>query len=87
MAVVNHNIRFLGFITYHPDAMKTRLLDLTPRDDRFSISMSQHSEPEKWQGDTLGKENFANGSRDSGKSIANAANDKVLKWSGVLIER
>jgi hypothetical protein len=86
MAVVNHNIRFLGFITDHPDSMKSRLLDLFPWNNRFTISMPHHAEPEEGQSNTLGKENLANGSRNFSKSIANAADDKVLEGSGVLIE-
>lgn len=86
MAVVNHNIRFLGLITYHPDPVESRLLDLFPRNSRFAISMPQHAKPEEGQCDTLGKENLANRSRNLCESIANAANDKVLEGSGVLIE-
>jgi hypothetical protein len=66
--------------------MKTRLLNLLPRNCRFEISMPQHTKPEKRQRNTLGKEDFANGCRDFGKSIANAADHKILKGSGVLIE-
>jgi hypothetical protein len=86
MTVINHNIRFLILITNHPYPMKTRLLDLLPRDSRFQISMPQHTKPEKRQRNTLGKENFTNGSRNFGKSIANTADDKVLEGSGVLVE-
>jgi len=86
MAVVNHDIRFLGFVTDHPDTVESRLLDLFPRDSRSTISMPQHAEPEEGQCNALGKENLADGSRDLCKSIANAANDKVLEGSGVLVE-
>jgi hypothetical protein len=48
--------------------------------------MPQHTKPEKWQRNTLGKENFTDSSRDFGKSIANAADHKVLEGSGVLVE-
>jgi hypothetical protein len=48
--------------------------------------MPQRTKPEKRQRYTLGEENFTNGSRDFGKSIANAADHKVLEGSGVLVE-
>ena len=66
--------------------MEPRLLDFTPWDSRFEISMSQHTEPEKGQRNTLREENLANIGRDLCKSIANAANHEVLERSGVLIE-
>lgn len=86
MTIVNHNVWFLVLITNHPNTMETRLLDLTPRNSRFEISMSQHAEPEKGQCDTLGKEDLADVGRDLCECIANAANDKVLEGSGVLIK-
>jgi hypothetical protein len=86
MTVINHNIRFLILITNHPYSMKTRLLNLLPRNNRFKISMPQHTKPEKRQCYTFGKENLADSSRDFGKSIANAADHKVLEGSGVLVE-
>ena len=86
MAVVNHDIRFLSFITNHVDSVETRLLNLSPWDSRFTIPMPQHTKPEERQRDTFGKEDLANSGRDFGKSIANAANDKVLEGSGVLVE-
>jgi hypothetical protein len=86
MTIVNHNIRFLILITNHPYPMKTRLLNLLPRNSGFKISMPQHTKPEKRQCNTLGKENFTDSSGDFGKSIANAADHKVLEGSGVLVE-
>ena len=86
MAVVNHNIGFLGFVTDHPDTVESRLLDLFPRNSRSTISMPQHAEPKERQCNAFGKEDLPDGSRDLCESIANAANDKVLEGSGVLIE-
>lgn len=86
MTVVNHDIRFLILITNHPDTMKTRFLNLTPWNSRFEISMSQHTEPEERQCDTLWKEDLAYVGWNLCKSITDAANDKVLEGSGVLIE-
>lgn len=86
MTIVNHDIRFLSLITNHPNTMKTRLLDFTPWNSRFEITMSQHTEPEKGQRNTPGEENLAYVGRDFCKCIANAADDKVLKRRGVLIE-
>jgi hypothetical protein len=86
VAVVNHNIQFLSFITDHINSMQSMFLDLSPWDSRFTISMPQHAKPEKRQSNTLGEEDLANSGRDFGKSIANAADDKILEGSGVSIE-
>lgn len=86
MTVVDYDIRFLSFIIDHIDSVETRLLDLSPWDSRFTIPMSQHAKPEKRQSNTLREEDLANSGRNFGKSIANAADDKVLEGSGVLIE-
>jgi len=48
--------------------------------------MPQHAEPEKRQCNTFREEDLADGGRNLCKSIANAANDKVLEGSGVLVE-
>lgn len=87
MTIVNHDIRFFVLITNHPNTMETRLLDFTPWNSRFKISMSQHTKPEERQCNAFGKENLAYVGRNLCKCIANATDDKVLEKSGVLIER
>jgi hypothetical protein len=87
MAVVNNDIWLLGLVTHHPDALESFLINLSPRNGRFTISMSQHAEPEKRQSNTFGEEDFTYLCRNVCKGISNATDNKVLEGCGMLVER
>jgi hypothetical protein len=49
--------------------------------------MSEHPEFDEWECNISGKEDFADGSGDGSESVADAADDHVLKRGGEAEER